>query len=304
LTRPKGILVHPGRDELTEASLSRVYRHWLDSGFAALTSWRHLDRKTGEPIPTNVNKRRLAELQRAVRAAGFGYIPLDSVWREGGKSFAEPSILVPATRKLKERHTYAPDMHLDSDIGMLRELSLTLGKKYDQDSVLVVQPGGHGAILSTQPATFGQVEVNFTKFKPSDMNWIFSKLRGQRRAFFLESAPTSFSEAQLRLARGEIPRGSTPPITEAFDAERPPCSCANTDRKGNPLSIGDYVSQPTYPRGKMRGWIVYSKRALCGECMGRAFAVKDEMDGTVYNLSGKATKLRKQIPMGEGLSAM
>jgi len=211
MSRPRGLLVHQGPEPLSEASLSRVYHHWLDSGFAALTSWRHFDRETGEPIPVGVNKRKLAALQRSVRAAGFGHIPLESVWREeGGKTFDEPSILVPATRGLKERH--APDA--DSDIGLLRKLTLTLGKKYDQDSVLVVQAGGRGEVLSTRPATFGQVEVKFTKFIPSDMNWIFSKLRGQNRAFFLESAPGSFSEAQLRNARGEIPRGSRGPTVD------------------------------------------------------------------------------------------
>ncbi len=84
------------------------------------------------------------------------------------------------------------------------------------------------------------------------------------------------------------------------ESDRPMCTCPNTDKKGVALALGDYVSQPTYPRGSMRGWVTRSKRAFCARCKGAAYAVVDA-EGTTYNLSGKASKLKSQKPMPTNL---
>lgn len=84
--------------------------------------------------------------------------------------------------------------------------------------------------------------------------------------------------------------------------ELPACSCPTTDRKGQPLSLGDYVSQPAYPRGSMKGWITTSERAWCSDCQGAAWVVQDETDGKLYSLSSKALRQRKQKPFNESVN--
>ena len=79
------------------------------------------------------------------------------------------------------------------------------------------------------------------------------------------------------------------------ESERALCSCGETYRNGETIKVGDYVSQPTYPRGRMRGWVVKHPRAFCWECKGAVFGVRHE-DGTLYGLSGKAKPMRSQKP--------
>lgn len=85
-------------------------------------------------------------------------------------------------------------------------------------------------------------------------------------------------------------------------ASNTPPYAPDTDARGEPLQPGDFVSQPLYPKGTMRGWVSISPRAKTqwvdptGQKLWLpALAVTDEQ-GTVYALSGKAKKLPPKAP--------
>ena len=81
MTKPRGTLVQRTAAALTEASLSRVFSHWSDAGFAIVSAGR------GERTPEE-NAKWYKRLRSAVRRDGFGFIPLVGYWHETDTGFA------------------------------------------------------------------------------------------------------------------------------------------------------------------------------------------------------------------------
>jgi len=76
---------------------------------------------------------------------------------------------------------------------------------------------------------------------------------------------------------------------------RAPCSCTSGDAAGREIGIGTYVSQPVYPRGTIRGWVVAGDRAICTACDGFALLVVTEHGSRRYPLSGRARVMLQQL---------
>ena len=199
---------------MTEASLQRIHTHYQDRGFGIVTSWRG-DKTTKE------NKANFAKLKKAVREAGFGFIPVRGVWHEKGspKPTSEPSLFIPANPK---DPVTAPDV--------LRKLVFKLGKKYEQDAVVWGAGGKKVELIVTHARTgepVGKIWANWTKFDPKDIGDMYSRLvkakpakkkgalpRTQRAwtfkessdfvGWFFEKPPTSYAEALFRRASGEM----------------------------------------------------------------------------------------------------
>ena len=102
---------------LTEASLARIWAHHKNREFAIVTAWR-------AATPKDENISNLSLLKRDVRAAGYGYIPLEGIGQEESGPVKEPAIMV-----------------IGDDQGRLRDLAIQWGRKYDQFAIIYNQKG-------------------------------------------------------------------------------------------------------------------------------------------------------------------
>ena len=160
-----------GGSSLLEASLARIWQHHGKTGFVIMTAWRGDKSK-------QANQAALKRLKGAVRAAGYGFIPLEGVGQEkvGGKvvQASEPSILIPNRRRtMRERVQGADD-------DLLR-LALKWGKEHNQFAVLVHDPKTGTKIL--KPG--GGVVAKASKFSANTASEFFTRLKGGR-TFTLE----------------------------------------------------------------------------------------------------------------------
>ena len=83
------------KQQIVEASLSRIYRDYQENEFGIITAWR---------VGEKDNKDNLSKLKSAVRSAGFGFIRIDGVGQEEDESgkvvrVKEPSLLVKNVQK-------------------------------------------------------------------------------------------------------------------------------------------------------------------------------------------------------------
>jgi len=196
--KPKGILVQHGTSPLTEAGLSRVYRHWDEHGFAIVSAQR------GERTDAE-NARHTAALKSRIRADGYGFIPLRGYWTETDANTGEKkrqeeiSFLIPARRDGGD------------PLGDLRRDALKWGKRDEQESVILAEPGGPVRFLDPKD---GRETFKLTQFVPGKVADIYSTLRnkiGKRSSgtFVFEgwafsAPPTSFGEASRRQFDGEV----------------------------------------------------------------------------------------------------
>jgi hypothetical protein len=183
-----------GGAPLDETSLSRVYAHWKDRGFAILSADR------GERTPQE-NKRWRKQLKKAIRADGFGFVPIDGFWYEdhGGKQV-----------KVSERSFLVPNRGGEVEgIERLRDGVTRWGRldrSNPQESVILVSPGGPVEFIDP---TNGRVSFTLARFAPGKVADIYSGLRKRSGTFVFEgwrfvAPPGSFMEAARRHHEGEI----------------------------------------------------------------------------------------------------
>jgi hypothetical protein len=174
---------------LDEASLSRVWRQWNDTGFAIVSSERH------ERTPQG-NRAAFQDLKRKVREAGYGFVPLIGVWAEEGQPPAEePALFIPAVRP-KVRHGDAP---------RLRELAVEWCGDFNQEAVIFSWPGGPVELVDAH----GNIQMKFTEFHPNKVGIAYSRFRGAPGTFMFEgwrwsAPPKSWMEAVRRQGEGEL----------------------------------------------------------------------------------------------------
>lgn len=143
--------------EMNESSLSRVWQH-VDSGrpIAILSAFRaKYDQK--ENIKRNV------ELATRLQAKNYGYFFVDGAWKEeqddgSTVDVKEDSIFV--VGKEGEEEQFIKDI-------------VELGKRYDQDGVLIKVSGEEGKIYDKE----GNVSFGVGELQPGKMADIFIKLR-------------------------------------------------------------------------------------------------------------------------------
>lgn len=152
---------------LNEASLSRVWQHAeSDRPIALLTAFRgEYDREQ--------NVRRNKELAASIRKLGYGYFFVDGYWIENEGTpeevhVAEDSLFVIAPEGSDEK---------------FRSQMIALGKKYDQEGVLIKDKDGAN-IYNNDGSSF-----NIGTLKPGKAAQIYTKLRTNKKAnsFVFES---------------------------------------------------------------------------------------------------------------------
>lgn len=207
---------------LTEASLARVLGKYFDTGFIVISADRTCEAEKGSPCDAKelhqqalLNKQNEVEIRNDLRAAGFGFIPTLGGYRErviddqGNEKLIdnptpEKSFVIPAVKSAS---------HEIRDYQDLKELGITMSKKYNQDSFLYKPPNNvdKKAYYITKD---GNVDMTFNHVSADNMQQIyFTKLRKKAKRrftmtenkmpiYFIPKSPGSVAEARNRY--GEI----------------------------------------------------------------------------------------------------
>jgi len=144
---------------VNESGLSRIWSHTQDHQTGAITAYRG-DKDKSE------NKRNNRQLKGFLRNKGYGITSVDGNYIEdfGGDN----------PREVGEATFFVVDL---KDTGNLEKDLAALGRKFDQDSVLIVPKGGTGAyLLGTSKRESSFPEYN-QKFKVGSGK--FGKVAGQ-----------------------------------------------------------------------------------------------------------------------------
>jgi hypothetical protein len=158
-----------GPKELSEASLGRVYQHFMKSGEK---SWAIIS--SDRPGKTPAQQQNARELLREfVRGLGLGFSRLKGFWTDPDtkETSYESSLFIP---------------------GITKEQALRLMTKFSQDAVLYAGPDTHGNV--TLIWTTGK-EEDKGKFHPGSVGLYWSEINGHE--FHFESSANSHFESMM-----------------------------------------------------------------------------------------------------------
>ena len=197
-----------------ESSWGRIIQHIEGSAtFAVISS--HV-----QDFSEDANERRHENLRREIRQMGYGYIEMDSGYTYKATQGGEAQAL--------EQAFFIPEITKDE--------ALSLGQKYDQETIIWKDQGQFAVIFSTT----GAVDMDFQMergsngqitFDPETLKMAFSRLRkgsanqrGQSFAFRAESVLESFTvraiavptrgEAYRAQKTGKLPQAKAISLTE------------------------------------------------------------------------------------------
>lgn len=139
---------------LTEASLSRVYRHVQN-----LSDWAVISAFRGE-LQYEENMERHRNLKQEVRSLGYGFNELDGVWKNDDGEFEE------------ERSLFIAEITRNEAFSLLRQ--------FDQDAVVVPSQEHHGEAELLFPD--GSSE-HLGPFRANIIADVYSRLRGAPGSF-------------------------------------------------------------------------------------------------------------------------
>jgi len=187
-----------------ETSLNRLFNKHTESGYVMVSACRNdwvpheEDDEAGIKSNQEMNNKKTDELKQDIYDTGFQYIPV-----RGG--FIEQSTGVPKEEDSfiivnYKRRTNVPEKSMNE----LKAIAIDLCEKYNQDSVLVVEPGKKPTYYKRD----GSVDFEFGgSFTVRDNAQQFYTHMGKGRKFtFLEGAeqPHTMNDAISRTCRGEI----------------------------------------------------------------------------------------------------
>ena len=209
-----------GCARLTEASLSRVYGHWKDRGFAILSADRPLRKdlggqEGGKRTPASQGQWQKA-LKSKIRSDGYGFIPLDGAWlvKSADPSDTRPTdsegyVLDPETGKRVSEAELSFLIPSKGDLADLRSRVVEWGRldrSDPQETVILVNPGGPVEFLN--PVTGKAAYPPAARFSPGKVADLYSRLRKRPGTFVFEGwrfvpPPCNFAEANGRKVEGE-----------------------------------------------------------------------------------------------------
>lgn len=144
--------------KILETKTSRIYHHIAESKLWSIISPYRSEYSEEE------NKQRMTKLKSIVRKMGFGFIQFVSRWVENGEAFDEESLLI-------------PKMGISD--------AVSLGKQFEQSSVIVCENGKTQEICTTPFETYNEGDIvrtfNLSGEKPlniQDAEEIFAKRKG------------------------------------------------------------------------------------------------------------------------------
>lgn len=213
----------PNKIQINEASFAKVVTDYFDYGFIIISASRTCKAEMGKTCTEEEeleqrrkNNQNEKQMRKDLASSGFGYIPTYGGYKEkvidketGKVSYvdnpnAEPSFIVPAIK------VGTTNKKLDHE--RLKELGISLSKKYNQDEFLYKPPNSvdKNAYFVTKD---GSESMKFDDVKINDMSQIYFtylRKRGGNRRFslttesvlYIDASPLSLSEARKRY--GEI----------------------------------------------------------------------------------------------------
>ncbi len=147
-------------EKINEVSLSRIWKH-QKTGFIMMSAFR------GDDLQKNLNNHQ--QLKKDIRSLGYGYFELEGQYQyDDGTIDNELSVFIPCPKDETETFYYFVDnIH-------------KLGKKYNQESILVKEPDGiygydgKAQLLYCQSGKYETIGTNVGFDK---ISWAYSKLR-------------------------------------------------------------------------------------------------------------------------------
>ena len=169
-------MIKAGRYDLDEASLGRIYQHVVSNpkmkSWAVITASRN-GRTSAE------NKLANKELEADLRKMGLGFAHADGMWRECKDGTLEykdcpEEMRIPSPEKVM----FIPNIS--------KEDAKSLGKKYNQDSVLFADGEARKNGEATYIDSKSGEEFNIGKFTAGKIAQGYTKLKGGKVFTFLE----------------------------------------------------------------------------------------------------------------------
>ena len=189
---------------VNETTLNRLLNKHTDSGYVMVSACRNdwvshdEDDSAGCRKNQEMNNRKTDELKQDIYDTGFQYIPV-----KGG--FIEQSTGVPKEEDSfiivnYKRRSNVPEKNMNE----LKEIAIDLCGKYNQDSVLIVEPGKKPAYVKRDGSVDFEFGGSFTVRDAAQQ--FFTRLGKGRRFTFLECAeqPHTMNGAIARTCRGEV----------------------------------------------------------------------------------------------------
>jgi 8-oxo-dGTP pyrophosphatase MutT (NUDIX family) len=172
-----------GPKAVTEASLGRVYQHFLRSGKA---SWGILSPERGE-LTGRENTARLRDLQKEVRGLGLGYVRLRGRWKECTDG-SIPYEKCPDDLKVDrfEWSLFVP--------GIDSRTIERLGRKFHQDTWIFAGPETDGKVHLISRVGGGVADIG--TFHPRKIADSYSAIKGRpSQSFQFECVAESYGES-------------------------------------------------------------------------------------------------------------
>lgn len=164
---------------LFEASFSRIHKHLEDTSICIITAYRGLDDNASEEEINNqnrLNKQNNVKLKNDIRALGYGFNSMKGGYVENhGTEDA---------RNVEEHSYFVTDNKNDPEA--FKNSMIELGKKYDQDSVILKIQGRDDVYLyGTNNAEFPGLdkESSVGSWHPNKMGEFYSKMKGKSFVF-------------------------------------------------------------------------------------------------------------------------
>jgi hypothetical protein len=177
-------MIKAGRYDINEASLGRIYQHVVSN--PKMKNWGVVTASRGELTPAE-NKQRNKELENDLRKLGYGFVHVDGMWQECRKPDTEykdcpDDMKVPT----EEKSLFIPNIS--------QQHIQTLGKKYQQDSVLFAdektKANGEATFIDSKSGE----AFNIGKFAPGKVAQGYSKMKGGKVFTFEPEAEPKKSE--------------------------------------------------------------------------------------------------------------
>ena len=122
---------------VNEIGLNRLFNKHTENGYVMVSACRHDWSEDDEVENREINNIKTKELKDDIQKSGYQYIPVQGGFVEDdGTEVVEKSFLIVNFRNKAGKGEPA------GDFSKLKELAIELCGKFNQDSVLVVEPGG------------------------------------------------------------------------------------------------------------------------------------------------------------------
>jgi len=183
---------------VNEIGLNRLFNKHTENGYVMVSACRHDWSEDDEVENREINNIKTKELKEDIQKAGYQYIPVQGGFVEDdGTEVVEKSFLIVNFRNKAGKGEPA------GDFSNLKELAISLCGKYNQDSVLVVEPGGKPTYYTRDGKVDGQFDSVSVR---NAAQMYFTRIGGGRKFSFIEetSQPGTINGVRSRRMNGEI----------------------------------------------------------------------------------------------------